>query len=141
MSWRITALFAAGLFLVGLAACETLGPDSNSSPDSERSHAKQVELNRTIIDDVSCIDGDKTDWKFFSVPSPTRIAVTFAFDEPSAGGTVVIHQPTGEIMKVVKSIPNSRATQEFDAVRGHYYLEIYCQAYKSEYTLEVTTSQ
>ena len=140
MRWQLAALFGAG-FLLWNTACETLGPDSNSSPDAERSHALPIELNRTIIDDVSCIGGDKTDWKYFSITHPMRVTVTFAFDDPAAGGTVVIHHPTGEIMKVVKSIPGSRTTQEFDAVQGYYYLQIYCQAYKSEYTVEVTTPQ
>ena len=137
MRWHIAAIFVA-VFLALITACETLGPDSNSSKDFERSGAKVVELNRTVIDDVSCIDGDKTDWKQFTVVRPGRVAVTFAFDEPAAGGKVGIHFGSGELITSANAIPGSRTTMEVDVVKGFYYLEITCQAYKSEYTLEVT---
>lgn len=137
MRWHFAAIFVA-VFLTLITACETLGPDSNSSADFERRGAKVVELDRTIIDDVSCIDGDKTDWKRFSIEKPSRVAITFAFDDPAAGGIVAIHYASGALMKRVNSIPNSRTTQEIDVDSGFYYLEITCQAYKSEYTLEVS---
>ena len=139
MRWRLTAFIL--MFLVSLAACETLGPDSNSSADALRSGALKIEPNRTVMDNVSCVDGDKTDWKFFSVPGPSKVAVTFAFDEPSAGGTVVIHNASGETLKSAKFVPGKRMTMDFDAVKSHYYLEIFCEAFKSEYTLEVTFNQ
>ena len=138
MRWHFAAALA-GLMVLLTAACETMGPNSDSGPDFERPGAIKVELDQLVLDRVSCIDGDKTDWKFFSVPSATKVAVTFAFDEPSAGGTLAVHQPDGELMKTLKFVPGSRMTYEFDANEGFYYLEFYCESYKSEYTLEVTT--
>ena len=76
------------------AACETLGPETNSGDDKDRLGAIEIKINDLVLDHVTCIDGDKTDWKYFTVPGEGRIAVTFAFDEPAASGTVVIRKAT-----------------------------------------------
>lgn len=120
-----------------LSAC-ALGPESNSGDDKDRLGAIEIKINDLVLDHVSCLDGDKTDWKFFTVPYETRIAVTFAFDQPSASGKIVIRKATGEEMYRLAFIPGSRMVQEFIAVPGHYYLEIFCEAFESEYTIEVS---
>ena len=135
--YGIIACFSA-FFLFMIAACETLGPDTNSTKDSDRIGAREIHINDLVLDHVSCIDGDKTDWKFFTVEEMTKIAVTFAFDEPTAGGTVVIHEPTGREIHRLRFKPGSRMTQEFDAMPGYYYLQIFCEAFQSEYTIEVS---
>ena len=140
MNWMKRVLGIC-LCLLGATGCESLGPESNSGDDRDRLGAVEVKINDLVLDYVSCIDGDKTDWKFFTVPAEARVAVTFAFDEPSAGGTMNIRKPTGELMYEVRFVPGSRMTQEFDAVPGHYYLEFFCEAFKSEYTLEVSIVQ
>ena len=126
-----------GLIIAG-TGCEKLGPETNSGDDKDRLGAMEVELDDLVLDYVSCLDGDKTDWKYFSVPEEGTVKVTFAFDEPSAGGTVVIRKATGIEMFTRRFTPGSRNTQEFHALPGHYFLEIYCEAFESEYTLEVT---
>ena len=130
-----------GLFLAGclwiVSGC-ALGPDRNSGPDRDRLGAIEIKINDLVLDHVSCIDGDKTDWKYFTVPSDTKIKLTFAFDEPQAGGTVVLRKATGEEMYRLFALPNSRREQVFDAVPGHYYLEIFCEAFHSEFTIEVS---
>ena len=137
-------LFKRGLALLSAftlmicAACETLGPETNSGDDKDRLGAIEIKINDLVLDHVTCIDGDKTDWKYFTVPGEGRIAVTFAFDEPAAGGTVVIRTATGEEMHRLRFKPGSRNIQEFDAIPGHYYLEIFCEAFQSEYTIEVS---
>ncbi len=138
--WYSAALLAS-LFVMTLTGCEKLGPETNSGTDQDRLGAMEIRLNDLVLDFVTCLDGDKTDWKYFTVPADTRIAVTFAFDEPEAMGTVVIRKPTGEEMYRLRFKPGSRNTQVFDAVPGHYYLEIFCEAYQSEYTLEVSIPQ
>ena len=140
MNWK-KRLLGLGLCLFGLAGCEALGPDTNSGDDRDLMGAIEFKINQLVLDYVSCVDGDKTDWKYFTVPEETRIAVTFAFDEPSAGGTLVIRNAMGDKMYELRFVPGSRMTQEFDAVPGYYYLEFYCEAFKSEYTVEVSIAQ
>ena len=125
--------------LLGTTGC-SLGPESNSEADKDRLGAIEIHLNDLVLDHVSCIDGDKTDWKFFTVPSEAKIAVTFAFDEPTAGGRVIIRKPTGEEMYNLQFKPGSRNAQVFEAVPGHYFLEISCEAFQSEYTVEVSVA-
>lgn len=140
MKWFKTLAASMGVLAVLSvgAGCETLGPEKNSGTDQDRLGAIEIKINDLVLDHVSCVDGDKTDWKFFTVPGEGRIAVTFAFDEPQALGTVVIRKPTGEEMYRLPFKPGARNIQEFDAIPGHYYLEIFCEAFQSEYTLEVS---
>lgn len=135
--WYALALLAS-LFVMTSTACEKLGPETNSGTDKDRLGAMEIKINDLVLDFVTCLDGDKTDWKYFTVPAETRVAVTFAFDEPEAMGTVVIRKPTGEELHRLRFKPGSRNIQEFDAIPGHYYLEIFCEAYQSEYTIEVS---
>ena len=125
------------LLLLGVSGC-SIGGESNSDTDRDRLGAIKININDLILDHVSCIDGDKTDWKYFTVDAETRVAVTFAFDEPTAGGTVVIREATGIEKYRLRFVPGSRMVQEFDALPGYYYLEIFCEAFQSEYTLEVS---
>ncbi|MBQ9396291.1 MAG: hypothetical protein IJU23_12370 [Proteobacteria bacterium] len=134
----IAALLMTFLTGLCLSGCGKMGPESKSGDDRDRLGAMEIKLDDLVLDFVTCIDGDKTDWKYFSVPAETRIAVTFAFDQPQAMGTVVIVKPTGEEMYKLPFRPGARNIQEFDAVNGHYYLKIYCDAYESEYTIEVS---
>lgn len=127
--------FSGMLFWTG---CDSLGPESASGTDKDRLGAIEIKINDLVLDYVTCLDGDKTDWKYFTVPGAGRVAVTFAFDEPTAGGTIVLRKATGEEMHRMKFKPGSRNIQEFDAIPGHYYLEIFCESFKSEYTVEVS---
>lgn len=138
--WKKRVL-GIGLCLMCMAGCEALGPESNSGDDKDRLGAIEIKINDLVLDYLSCVDGDKTDWKYFTVPYETRIAVTFAFDDPTSGGTLVIRKPTGEKMFEVPFVKGPRITQEFDAVPGHYYLEFFCESFKSEYTVEVSIPQ
>ncbi len=126
-------------FLLIGAGCK-LGPEQNSGTDQDRIGAIEFHINDLVLDHVSCIDGDKTDWKYFSVPEDSRVTVTFAFDEPQAGGTIVIRESTGIEMHRIRFVAGSRMSQEFHALPGMYYVEIFCEAYQSEYTIEVTSS-
>ena len=135
------AVLLASCFLLTSVGCEKLGPETNSGTDKDRLGAMEINIDDLVLDFVTCLDGDKTDWKYFTVPAETRIAVTFAFDEPEAMGTVVIRKATGEEMHRIRFTPGSRNIQEFDAIPGHYYLEIFCEAYQSEYTIEVSIPQ
>lgn len=119
-------------------ACETLGPESNSGPDGSRLGATSIELNTLYMDYLSCVEGDSTDWKYFSTPGRSLIAVSFAFDAPEAGGTVVIRTPDVEEIARARFVPGARTTIQFDAVREFYYVQVFCEGYESEYSLEVS---
>ena len=140
MTWVKGTIAAAGVLAALLlgAGCETLGPETNSSTDKDRLGAIEIKINDLVLDYVSCLDGDKTDWEYSAVPGEGLLAAASAFGEPAAGGTVVIRKPTGEEMYRLPFKPGSRNIQIFDAIPGHYYLEIFCEAYKSEYTVEVS---
>ncbi len=125
---------------LGMMGC-SMTPESNSGPDQDRLGAIEIKLNDLVLDFVSCIDGDKTDWKFFTVPAAAKVQVAFAFDEAAAGGHIIIRKATGEELHDLRFKPGSRNIQVFDAVQSHYFLEISCEAYMSEYTVEVTLAQ
>ncbi len=133
--------YGLGLALAGILALTqgcSLGPESKSSTDQDRIGAIEININDLVLDHVTCIDGDKTDWKYFSVPSEAEVAVAFAFDEPTAGGRIIIRKATGEEMYDLRFQPGARNIQEFRAMPGHYYLEISCDSFQSEYTIEVS---
>lgn len=138
---KIQRFFVCGLLACTSLGCTSLGPEGQSGDDKDRLGAVEVKMGDLVLDYVDCIDGDKTDWKYFTMPGEGRVMVTFAFDEPSAGGTLVIRKATGEELYRLKFSPGARMSQEFDAVPGHYYLEFYCEAGRSEYTLEVSLPQ
>lgn len=135
---RLFGVMTALAFLAIGSSCGNLSPETNSGTDQDRLGAIEVKINDLVLDHVSCMEGDKTDWKYFTVPGETTVAVTFAFDEPAAMGTVVIRQATGVEIHRLRFQPGSRNMQTFHAVPGHYFLEIFCEAYQSEYTIEVS---
>jgi len=137
MKAKRVAFFLAGCFLWVVSGC-TLGSGGPAGTGKDRLSAIEVKINDLVLDYVSCMDGDGMRWKYFTVPSETKVKLTFAFDEPQAGGTVVLRKATGEEMYRLAALPNSRREQVFDAVSGHYYLEIFCQAFHSEFTIEVS---
>ena len=140
MSWMKGLFAALGVMwvLVLYASCETLGPESNSGEDYSRNHPIKLELNTLYMDFVSCVGGDKTDWKYFNPPGRTRIKVSFAFDEPSAGGTVVVREPAIKEVTRARFVPGARTVIEFDAIEEYYYLEVFCESFESEYSIEVS---
>ena len=119
-------------------ACNAMGPETNSGLDKDRLGAISIDFNALILDHVTCIDGDKTDWKYFNISEEMDVAITFAFDQPTAGGIVVLRKATGEEIVKLKFVPGKRMQHIFRAIPGHYYLEIYCEAFESEYTIEVS---
>ena len=130
-----------GLMLASVAALATgcsLSPEANSTEDKDRLGAVEFKVNDLVLDFVSCLEGDKTDWKYFNVPYESDMVLAFAFDEPTAGGKIVMYKATGEEFYTRRFSPGARNIQEFHALPGHYYLEITCETFESEYTLEIT---
>lgn len=135
----LSLLMLGMAFLTAFSGCGSFGPESKSGDDQDRIGAVPIELNQLYLDDVDCLGGDKTDWKYFSVPAEGDVSVTFAFDEPAANGTIVLRKQNGEEITRVKFKPGARTTHRFHAMPVLYYLEIFCEAASSEYSLEVTT--
>ena len=133
--WGIAAFLSIFMLMAG---CDKFNPEANSGDDRDRLGAIEIKVNDLVLDYVTCLEGDKTDWKYFIVDTAGVYDVTFAFDYPEALGTVVIRKATGEEVKRQQFVPGARMKVSFDALPGHYFLEIFCEAYHSEYTLQVT---
>lgn len=136
--WGIAALLSLFMLMTG---CDKFSPEANSGDDRDRLGAIAINIDDLVLDYVTCLEGDKTDWKYFVVPAAAEMDVTFAFDNPEALGTVVIRKATGEEIKRQQFVPGSRMKMSFDALPGHYFLEIFCEAYHSEYTLQVSVAR
>ncbi len=131
----------AWVLLFSVACNVQKDPNRNSGPDGDRMGAVEIPLNRTIIDNVSWVDGDMTDWKYFRVPTQGIIEVVISFDNAAAKGIVIIRRATGEQISRLEHKAEPRLQQTFRADPGVYYLEIFAQTERSDYTLEVLFEQ
>src|SRR5690606_22871000 len=69
-------LILLGAALVLSSGCSVQkDPDRNTGGDGTRLEAVEIPVNRTVIDNVSYIDGDQHDWKYFRVPVQGLIEV------------------------------------------------------------------
>jgi len=133
--------------IVLLFAALTLGcsvqkdVDRNTGGDGTRLNAVEIPLNRTVIDNVSRVDGDMHDWKYFRVPVEGIVTLIMAFDNPDAKGVVIVRDATGLQVSRLEHHAEPRLQTTFRADPGIYYLEIYVQVERSDYTLEVQFEQ
>lgn len=116
-------------------------PDRNSGGDGTRLEAGEIPLNRTVIDNVSYLDGDMHDWKYFRVPVSGLVTVLMAFDNANAKGVVIVRDATGMQVARMEHRAEPRLQQTFRADPGIYYLEIFVNIEHSDYTLEVNFEQ
>lgn len=144
LSWTRAALAWCGVWALGvcLSGCPTNldgGEDSKSGPDKTREGAVSVSLGAATIDNIDAEKGDKTDWKFFTVPSPGVITVEVSFDNRNANGEVLVVDPRGVIVSTYQD--ERRAVLDkmtFQADPGQYYIQIWANAESSDYTLRVS---
>jgi len=131
-------LILLGAALVLSSGCSVQkDPDRNTGGDGTRLEAVEIPVNRTVIDNVSYIDGDQHDWKYFRVPVQGLIEVIIAFDNPNAKGTVIIRDATGMQVSRLEHKAEPRLQTTFRADPGIYYLEIFVEVERSDYTLEI----
>lgn len=126
---------------LGLGCSVQQDPDRNTGGDGTRLDAIEIPLNRTVIDNVSYVDGDMHDWKYFRVPVQGLVSVLIAFDNPQAKGVVIVRDATGMQVARMEHRAEPRLQQTFRADPGIYYLEIYVNVEHSDYTLEVNFEQ
>jgi len=121
-----------------LLACSVQkDPDRNTEGDGSRLDAIEIPVNRTVIDNVSHVDGDMHDWKYFRIPSEGIVEVVIAFDNAQAKGVVIIRDATGMQVSRLEHKGEPRLQTTFRGQAGIYYLEIYVPVERSDYTLEI----
>src|SRR5690606_597031 len=131
-------LILLGAALVLSSGCSVQkDPDRNTGGDGTRLEAVEIPVNRTVIDNVSYIDGDQHDWKYFRVPVQGLIEVIIAFDNPNAKGTVIIRDATGMQVSRLEHKAEPRLQTTFRADPGIYLLEIFVEVERSDYALEI----
>jgi hypothetical protein len=136
---RAALLGAALLCLLGSACQVERDPDRNSV-DGSRLTAIEIPLNRVVIDKVDVINGDKTDWKYFTVTSPGVVTITVSFDnEVEANPGARLHNAVGQIMSDLERADENDQLRRvsFQAKPGNYYLSLFVEELASDYTCEV----
>lgn len=129
-------IVAVCLSMVAFGCSVQKDPDRNTGDDGTRLEAREMPVDRTVIDNVSYADGDMHDWKYFRVPSKGIMEIIIAFDNANAKGIVIIRDATGMQVSRMEHRAEPRLQTTFHAEAGIYYLEIYVQTERSDYTLE-----
>ncbi len=115
-----------------------LPPDRTSSPDKDRTGAREISLGATIIDDVDPTSGDSTDWKYVTIPGPGIITIKVSFDNPKAFGEMWVTDSRGQVLSVYND--KSRGILDnitFKGQSGQYFLRVAAEAQGTSYTIEV----
>lgn len=151
-------LAPAALLALACAACEP-DPNRQSSEDQSRLAALELPLNRVVIDSVDLTNGDKTDWKYFTINSPGLVVVTVNFDNEEAGPNATMHNAVGQVMSELVISEDSEDDDEsgsdeegssnntklrqlsFQAEPANYYLQFWVDDLRSDYTVEVKYSE
>ncbi|MEL6180727.1 MAG: hypothetical protein AAFS10_17330, partial [Myxococcota bacterium] len=109
MLCRLSGVSWIPLGLVALGLATSCGPDGGpvelevpadwaSGPDKMRDGADEFTLDATVVDNVSIDRGDRTDWKYFTVPASGVISVTVTFDNSDALGQMMVTDELGQII-------------------------------------------
>lgn len=112
--------------------------DAQSSGDRTREGSVEVSLNTTIVDNVSTVRLDKTDWKYFVVPAPGVIEIVVSFDNSRAYGEMVVTDQVGQIISTFadeKKHLLDRVT--FKANAGQFYLQFWVNSEQSDYSVQI----
>ncbi|MBH23577.1 MAG: hypothetical protein CMH57_03740 [Myxococcales bacterium] len=143
---RPGALIPVSLVALGLAAgCGPGGKpvelevpaDWASGPDKLRDGANEITLDTTVVDNVSIDRGDRTDWKYFTVPASGVISVTVTFDNSDALGQMMVTDDVGQI--IATFVDERRRMLDrvtFKADPGRYYVQIWVEELDSDYSLQ-----
>ena len=138
MKLRIVLLSTLlALFVITMGCNVKLDPNRKSSMDKGRVGAMEIYLGRTASDSVDFVEGDQTDWKFFKVPQEGLVKVTFSFFNTEANGNVMVKNAQGQTVTKLLPMGQDIIKQEFHAKPGNYYLEIWCERVKTQYSVEL----
>ena len=126
--------------LVGLAGC-SVEPDPNrqSGGDQMRTLAIEMPTNRVVIDHCNQTDGDRDDWKYFTINAPSVVKVVINFDYIEAEAGVEVINDVGQVLSDLELPESTDLLRQlsFKAEPGNYYLHIYCETLKTDYSVEV----
>lgn len=136
----VLALLLGAVFALAAAAC-SVEPDPNreSGRDHTRTQAIEMPVNRVVIDHCDQVNGDRDDWKYFTVNSPGIVKVVVNFDYTEAEAQVEVVNAVGQVLSNLE-LPDSTdilRQLSFQVQPGNYYLHIYCQTLETDYSVEV----
>ncbi|MEO1270324.1 MAG: hypothetical protein AAFX99_19720 [Myxococcota bacterium] len=148
MLCRLSGVSWIPLGLVALGLATSCGPDGGpvelevpadwaSGPDKMRDGADEFTLDATVVDNVSIDRGDRTDWKYFTVPASGVISVTVTFDNSDALGQMMVTDELGQI--IATFVDERRRLLDrvtFKADPGRYYIQIWVLEQDSDYSLQ-----
>lgn len=113
-------------------------PERNSE-DSARTSAMEMPMDRVIVDNVDYWNGDRTDWKYFTVTEAGIVTVIVNFDNEEAKPDVEVASAVGQILSDL-DLPESTTflrMLSFKAAPGNYYLHLTADEGGTDYSLEV----
>lgn len=111
--------------------------DWSSGPDARRYGASEITLDTTVVDNVDNIVGDRTDWKYFTVPASGIVAVSVTFDNHNALGEMLITDEVGRTLATFEDEKRRLLDKvTFKANPGRYYIQIVARVDGSDYSLE-----
>lgn len=135
-----SAMAMALLFSFGAACNIERDPNRNGGGDHSRTLAREIPLNKVIIDHVDVVGGDQDDWKFFTINSPGLVKVEANFDNDESDAKIFVHNAVGQIMSdldLPESTQQLRQLQ-FKAEPGNFYLHVSTEELETSYSLKVT---
>jgi len=145
MDHKFQVLLVAGVLTTCFAVSCSVEPDPNrqSGGDEMRTLAIEMPVNRVIIDGCDQTNGDRDDWKYFTVNSPSVVKIVINFDYDEAEAQVEVINSVGQVLSNLE-LPDSTdllRQLSFQAQPGNYYLHIYCETLKTDYSVEVIADE
>jgi len=132
---------------LALLACLSLGlgcdanivddPNAESGNDGERGKAQAMPFGEPVNDSVNYTEGDMTDWKYIQVPAFGSVTVRLGCDHTGAYCGANIRDEVGRMVREIRTDGSPRVEQTLDLARGNYYVEIFCPASATDYTIQV----
>jgi hypothetical protein len=114
-------------------------PNRQSGGDHNRTQAIEMPVNRVIIDHCDQVNGDRDDWKYFTVTSPGIVKVVVNFDYVEAEAQVEVINSVGQVLSNLELPESTDILRQlsFQVKPGNYYLHFYCQTLNTDYSVEV----
>lgn len=131
------------LLVTSVAACGLGGGmDTASGGDHVRGKAVELKLGETHDDHVSAEAGDHTDWKKFTLQSPSMVNLDAWWDDPSVAVVITVRdQFGGQIYELTHKA--GERENHWDGMKlreGEFYLELVASRGSSVYTLALTVA-
>ncbi len=120
------------------AACQLEDDPERNSEDSERTTAIEMPMDRVIIDNVDFYNGDRTDWKYFIVPSEGLVKVVVNFDNENASPEVEVVNSVGQVLSNLELPESNQFLRQlsFNGQPGTYYLHVWVEEGETDYSAE-----